>query len=1244
MLRRILFAFAALAVLLGARAAFAQQTDVIRGRVVGPDSQPLQGVQVTATSLSGNVNRKATTDRNGRYTVTFPNGEGDYFVNFAILGYAPRRFEVKRMADEDILVADAKLQTQASTLDAVKVTAPRDRVARGDNPPDISGGDRTINNQALTAAQLGDLAAMAASLPGVTLVPGADGDPSGFSVLGLTPDQNNTTLNGQNFGGSNLPRDAGISSSLNTTPYDVSRGGFSGGSFNIRTRPGTNFLSNGMSLNLDSPKLQWTDAAGRANGQQYSNASLGGQFSGPLKYDQAFYNISYQLGRRSNDLFSLLNTDPVGLQANGIASDSVKRLLNIMSGLRVPTVVGHLPNSRLSDQGSILAALDVAPPTSRTGQSYNVTMQGSWNKTSPVLAAASELPAHSGDRTNWSGGIQGRHNAYFGFGVLTETTVGFSDSRNYGTPYLALPSGNVRINSSFSDGTNGVKSVAFGGSSVLATSQATTSLNFTNQLSWFSENNKHRLKLTTELRRDGYSVDQSVNQLGSLTYNSLADVQANRPSFFSRVLSPRKRDGSQIVGGIALGDSYKRNNDLQLQYGVRLDGNYFGDKVTYNPQVESIFGVRNDFAPSKLYVSPRIGFSWTYGTAPQIAGFDGAARGPRAVVRGGIGVFQNTPQTTMLGTVIDNTGLPSGLQQVNCTGIAVPTVDWAAWGANPASIPTQCADGTQGTVFASTVPNVSMYAKDYQATRSLRSNLQWNGPILNNRFTTTVEATYSLNMNQPGAVDLNFTPTQRFALANEGNRPVYVQPTSIDAPSGAIASRDARKSQLFNRVTENRSDLKSESKQLSLRLSPATFSQTWSWSLNYVYSTVQERVRGFTSTVGNPLDVEWARSAFDSHHQIQYSLGYNFFDAVRVNWFGSFRSGSPFTPLISGDVNGDGYSNDRAFIFNPATAGTDASVASSMTSLLAKADGNVRSCLQKQMGKLADRNSCEGPWTTSASLSISFNPLKLHLPQRATLSFSVSNPLGAADLLLHGEKNMRGWGQSNFPDQQLLYVRGFDPATKNYKYEVNQRFGNTSPAVNAARNPVTVTAMMRFDLAPTRERQNLTQQLDRGRRTQGTRLPEPMIKAIYGTGGIVNPMSTILRQSDTLKLTATQADSLATLNRWYSIRVDSIWTPVAKTLSTLPDNYDKDIAYHLYRKAREASVDLLLRITPSINSLLTGEQKRKLPSFITAYLDPRYLASIRSGTAGGNNAFQSGGGGGPVMMGGGGAEMVVIRR
>src|SRR5258707_1159367 len=163
--------------------AHAQQLGIIRGQVVTADGKPLEDAKVTATSLAGSVNRSARTDKNGRYTITFPGGEGDYFVEVAAIGYALRRFEVKRTADQEILVADAKLLRAAGQLDTVKVTANRDRPNRNYATPDLSGTERPDNNSAVPADQQGDIASMAASLPGVTLVPGQDGDPSGFSVL-----------------------------------------------------------------------------------------------------------------------------------------------------------------------------------------------------------------------------------------------------------------------------------------------------------------------------------------------------------------------------------------------------------------------------------------------------------------------------------------------------------------------------------------------------------------------------------------------------------------------------------------------------------------------------------------------------------------------------------------------------------------------------------------------------------------------------------------------------------------------------------------------------------------------------------------------------------------------------------------------------------------------------------------------------------------------------------------------------
>jgi hypothetical protein len=314
-----------------------------------------------------------------------------------------------------------------------------------------------------------------------------------------------------------------------------------------------------------------------------------------------------------------------------------------------------------------------------------------------------------------------------------------------------------------------------------------------------------------------------------------------------------------------------------------------------------------------------------------------------------------------------------------------------------------------------------------------------------------------------------------------------------------------------------------------------------------------------------------------------------------------------------------------------------------MQSVLQGGSNAARDCLRKQLGQLAARNSCQGPWTSTASLSLSFNPLKVRMPQRATLSFQISNPLGAADLLLHGSNNLRGWGQQVFPDQSLLYVRGFDSQTQRFRYEVNQRFGATSPAFSAFRAPVTLTAMLRFDVGPTRERQMLEQQLDRGRTKQGEKMREPVMKMMLSNGGLQNPMAQILRQQDTLKLTGPQADSIATMNRWYIIRVDSIWSPVAKYLAELPDRYDEDEAYHHYIRARRATVDLLSKLGPQIKGLLTSAQRRKLPPFVASYLEPRYLASIRSGTGSftGGTMFPGGGGGGPVMAGGGERTMII---
>jgi len=1239
-LRRLLFSAAALlfvAAFAHPTVALAQTSDIIRGRVTGPDSLPIDRATITATSINGNITRTARTDKNGRYQIVFPGDEGDYMINVAALGFAARKFEIKRTGDQEVLVADARLSKSATQLDAVKVQGQRDKPVRDDNRPDIGGSERQVNTSALSADQLGDLAALAASMPGVQLIQNADGT-NGFSVLGLGADQNSLTLNGMPFGGGAIPRDANVSTSLATSPYDVSRGNFSGGLLNIRTGRASNYIVRSGSANIDAPKAQWTDAAGRALHQQYANLSAGGLLAGPIVPDKAFYNLSYQFGRRQSDLQNLLNTDPIGLQAAGLSTDSVSRLLGILGRAHVPTSVSGIPNDRYTDQALILGSVDITPPGSTTGQAFNVTYNGGWNRSSAMGMTPTELPSHSGDRTNWNIGLQGRHTNYFDF-LLSETSIGISQNKNYGSPYIQLPNGTVRVNSILPTGESSVQNVSFGGNPGMNTSVTNTSAQFSNLLSWVSENNKHRIKFGTEIRRDQYAQDLTTNRLGSFSFNSLADLDAGRPATFTRQLSPRKRSESEYIGAVSLGDSYRANDHFQLQYGLRVDGNRFMSEPVLNPALEQQFGISNDQVPNRFYLSPRVGFSWTYGAAPQVAGFMGAFRDPRATVRGGIGIFQSTPNVAAIGSAMDNTGLPSAVQSLACVGLAAPSPDWASYMANEGSIPATCANGSVGTVYSNSAPNVTLFDKNYAAPRSLRSNLQWTGPILGNRFNLLADATYSLNVNQGSTYDLNFREQQRFALVDEGGRPVYAQSTSIFPATGAIATGEARVNSSYSHVSELRSDMKSESRQLMLNLSPASFSSLFSWGLGYVYANTREQYRGFTSTSGSPLEVAWGRSPFDSRHQIQYRLTLNAFDYVRIGWFGQFRSGTPYTPQVASDINGDGYANDRAYVFNPSAKSTDSTVAAGMRSLLVNGSSSARDCLTSQLGQVATRNSCSGPWSTNANLSFSFNPIKVRMPQRATVSFQLSNPLGAADMLLHGENNLRGWGQTPVPSSQLLFVRGFDAATNRYRYEVNQRFGATAVSQNVFRTPVVLTTMLRFDLGPARERQQLTQTLDRGRSLSGTKAPEAMLR-ILGPIGIQNPMATILRQADTLELTPQQADSIAILNRAFTMKLDSVWVPTAKYLAALPDKYDQGDAYDHYRRARETSVDALIKVAPLVKALLSADQMRKLPSFVAPFLDNRYLASVRSGTTGTGLGMIMGGmamPGGASSFGGGGS-------
>ena len=1209
---------------IGARGSSAQvSTDIIRGRITDPDAHPMQGVAVLATSYQGRITKSATTDKGGRFTIIFINGEGDYWLELRKLGFALKRFEIKKVGDEEVMIADAQLSSAIVALDAVNVTGQRERALpnRNSKDVDVGGGDRPLTNNGVSPDQAGNLAAMAAAVAGFQLIPGLAGAPDMYSVLGLSGDQNNVTFNGLGSGISALPPDVLATTSINPYPFDVSKGGFSGAQISIQTIPGSNFSRRSVTNANVTPPLEWTDQTAAEQSQKYTNVRVGGNAAGPIAIDKVFYNGAYNVGRRFNDAQTLVSANRIGLAAAGVASDSVARLLGFLGQQRLPERAAGVPSTQSQDVVQGLLNFDIMPSASGTSHSFTIGAAGNYQRSQPVDRGGLLLatPSHADETSFWGANASLVHMNYFWFGVLSKTTIGFGAQSNTTNPFQDLPEGIVRVTSALADGGTAVRSLSFGGNA-LRSSSANQTLQVSNQMSWFSLDNTHTLKLTSSVARDAFSSDVGQRLSGSFTFNSLADLETGTPASFMRTLSTSGQSGHQIAGSVAFGDYWRPAPTLQVQYGARVDANHFATSPAFNPALHAALGVRNDRLPNDGYLSPRIGMQWTYGKSPEVSYAPGSARPPLATVHAGVGVFQNIASSLLGAPALNATGLPASTQAITCVGAAAPFPRWESFLTDPGSIPTDCADGSTGTVYAAGVPSVTLFDARFRQPRSLRGAADWSGPVLDDRFVLGVQGIVSTGVDQQGAVDINASRTPQFALEAEAGRPVYADPSAIVPTTGSIAAGAGRVSPEFQRVMELRSALRARSRSLTVNLKPVTANPKLKWELTYSLLDVREQYFGFSSTAGDPFAVDWGTSTLAARHAVGARWSdFPIFDLVYVTAALQAVSGQRFTPMIASDVNGDGAANDRAFIFDP-SATTGPAMASAMRTLLANGSPAARDCLERQLGHLASRGSCQAPWTVANALQVKFNPRKIGLPKRATVSLQVLNPLGLADLALHGTANARGWGQRIPPDENLLFVRGFNPVTREYEYDVNQRFGSTRPRESTTQLLPFVSLGVSIDVGVPRERQFLTQHLDAGRAHSGDRANAETMKNL-GTSAIPNPMAMVLTQETELHLTRAQADSLANLSHSFSVFADSVWTPVADYFVALPQAYSQGEAYARYVSARERTVDYLLALVPHASGLLTDAQRRRLPSQISNYLDRRVLEFLRSSTLGDGGPF-----------------------
>lgn len=1194
---------------LEAQAARRPQFETLSGTVKGDSGVAVPNASITVTPAGGGFSAAVTVRSNdaGRWTATIPIRAAEYNITVSVIGWIQARTTAKSSTTGAPVVVDIVLHRAPVVLSRVLVNASRrQRPPREIIGADVAGTEKGLQNfEVISVADQGDLMGMIAQVPGITITRDALSGLPSFSVLGLSASQNNITLNGMQTGATDVPRDIIGILRVNTSPYDVSRGGFSGAQLSVTQASGSNTTNWIVHGTLDAPQLQATDRVGRQLGQQYTNTQLSGGFAGPIVFDRLFYNVSLQAGRRYSDLASLLTGAPGTLADLGISRDSVTALTTAASGRGIPISAAGIPSRRQSDNASLLMRFDWNPTQTAIG---SITSSLRHSKSLASFVSATALPGHGGDLTRNGADVTGEFSAYIDSLVLNVTRIGAHTDIIDGTPYTRIPDARVLVTSQLADGSTALSSLIFGGNADLPRYAQNSGAELFNQTSWVSTSNAHRWRLTLDAHVDQLNQTQGTNALGTFTYNSIAEVAAAHPASFSRSLARNDVLADTRSAAIALGDQWRAAPTLNITYGVRVDDRATGSALAYNPTVDSLLHLRTDHAPREVVVSPRASFNWGFGDqgTTGIPGF-GA---PWGFLSGGIGEFSNDLRPGLIAPVIANTGLPNGLGQLLCVGSAVPTPDYTAYLANESAIPTGCAAGAPPS-FISNRPNVWAIDPSFQSQRSWRGNLMLRGPFISKLFRFSADVTYSLNLNQQSPLDLNFSGVQRGQLAVEGGRPLFAQASSIVPATGAVTNVDSRVSAIFGGVNSLRSDLESRAAQYTFTLQRVGFGTiNRRLTLSYVYSDFREQTRGFgATTAGNPSTVEWARGSLASKHAINVNLYTRVRDLFSIAVTGRAQSGLPFTPLVAGDVNGDGLSNDRAFVFSPSSS--DATIGSGMSQLLSSASSRVRDCLTRQVGTVAGRNSCEGPWTATAAATLTLNPEKLGWDNRTTVSLYVTNPFAGVDELLHGSAHMHGWGQPATPDPTLLRVRGYDPTANAFRYEVNQRFGDTRFSSSSPRLPFILTLEASVRLGADPDHQVLANIVSPGRTRRGDKRNAQQVRQQL-LQSVLNPLQGLLQVKDSLAiLSQQQIDRLTQLQRQMLAKQDSIWAPVIAHLVSLPANYDLDEAVETVRPARQAAYDVMLDAVAEVSKILTPEQIADFPVALRSAFDIESLRAAR---------------------------------
>jgi len=1019
--------------------ALSQGTDAsIKGLVKTTKGEVIQGGTVTVKNLSTGFTASTITGRDGRYTfLQLPLGS-PYAITVAFMGYSTETRNDLAVNQGDQLLFDFSLTEKVTQLEEVivKTNPVSSRIDRMGASTAISA--KTIQQIPAQNRNFTNLAALAPTTNGGS-ISGQRASSSNYTIDGLSA-RNNLTSGTVGGGPYSLSLEAIREFEVITNIYDVTQGRQGGGTISAVTKSGTNTFTGSVFDYYRSDALASPyDIRGAKRTQQFTTNQYGFSIGGPIIKDKLHFFAALDRQNESTPFFIAdirTNDDANNLNISKAVLDSVLMIGRKKYGLSDKPQTGEFGRKTLAN--TFFLRLDW-----QLNAKNRLTFRNNysdWNN-----------PHSNSDNSSINlyevyGNYHTRENSTIlslrtqvSPTVLNELKVQYQTTLQQYDANELLPSANipraiVSVKSTLPNGKAGNTTVQIGGQRFTPEHDIANQVQLVN--STYITKQNYTITFGTDNTLTYLDNYISNEQNGKFYFNSLQDFDNLNPYRYAREVPTHGIPAvQQYVLNTSLFGQVQFNpwTNVTMMAGLRWDVTDYLTKADYNPAVEQALGLRTD-ARAKDFgmIQPRVQLSWD-------------VKGKRTdIIRFGAGIFSVNPVNYAQLNNIQNSGTKVASIDISTPTSGpnlVPTPDFVAYRRDPLTAPALIPG-------APTVSTINLNDPNLKMPRIYKTNLSYN-KLVTPRLRLGVNLLYSYTSSNYVYYDRNMVDQPYFTLANEDNRGVFVPANTITS-KGITNSVLGRKTQNVGRVLEFSSVGK-------LQEASVVLDGSWNYykdgyiNVSYTWNDTKDN-SSYNGNVANTSTFRPVKSDSRDFSQMYYSDN-QFRTKIVVygalpSWKGfvlggkfSGVGGTRYSFVVNADLNGDflggtgSTNNDLAYVFNPADSKTDPAMAKAMQQVIDNPANRAADYLKKSAGKIADRNGGINPFYGTIDLRLA-KTIHIYKTQALTLSIDAFN---FANLL------NKDWGGTfQLGNQNLLNVTGFDQATKQYIYSVNQNVGVTS--------------------------------------------------------------------------------------------------------------------------------------------------------------------------------------------------------